>query len=1353
MLTTSEDKDFLSDIAKKFISFRKIISEEADEEESCLCEGCLRKCQSISNEKCSKSYDDFLCYVEDGKCKTEASRNFCHKCNTDETKLRKQFNVFQYQMFLEEYMKELNKIHPKEANSRGLLIYHGLGSGKTCSGLLVGEACKFYKGKARKMILMIPASLVLEPWIKELSGKCSKNPTLRKKLRDSIRKNKDKPDSEQKKIYKAICEKEGYYIVHYNAENITGGWRDALNKIPTRKGSDNPFDDSVIIIDEIHNLVNAIVNSKEGKNKISKVDIYNKIFFAKNAKVVLLTGTPIYNKPVELAYIFNMIRGYISERKNIKFETNEDVFNKLFLKSKGDKYEALNPNMFRRRINGLVSYYKGASEKQFARKVEENVYIPFEDSQQRDYETIRKLEAESMRDDTGKSGKNSSARIRQNTAMISNVHLPRFLFDKNLQKNYDSIPGNHIKKNGVPIPPRHIKERTLKNKTLPSMVAKEDYQNVIELLDNDFKPLHVDNDLHKISRKMYHAMKLIKKSRGPTIFYSQYEGLYGITLFAEAMKQNGYVDFDKLKGGRDEARRRKGLPEEDPEHIKGTYMLWTGNHAINATRKIYNSFENKDGSLIKCFLMTKAGKEGINLLGVRQIHILEPWWNDVINEQVIGRGVRMCSHNHIRKSDFTDLRIKQEEATDEQRLVNIYKYYGLPDLRPMEYMRSGTIKKSLIPMIKEAQKEMKRKSTDYHIYRIAERKKQKERVFLELMKDVAIDCFINAIINGREEEGCFVDENHQDYFESWNVRDNNLMEEDNNPTSGFKLIKINGKYYWKDRKNKVYDRKREEGNLLKPIRHLEYVSIGKLVNGEIKATYDNIKIDIGERDMKPELEMIVTDYLKNTMGYNLKSRKVLFISSRVNVLYELLNAGANVTIYDDYNDNVGKQIKEDMMNLSFKNKSFSKSKKGKYDLIYAEELEEDLNSDFIIVPNSFNIDSNSIVFKVRNIKGKFYLINKNEYRNELISDVAKYYKGDLSKIKEIPSDVNSYAELELLIRNERVPNALSNFKNSYVMRNSKNFLDEQVMEIYRDKNLSRENKKIIVDNNLFTFKKLQENIDLLGKAEILSLKTKKDLKKEKKKVKKIKSIISQIQIDGTIREMQALKKETTIDISKIKTTAPKKPKAKTVKKKRVKIGEACEEDKDCYSKKCEDKVCVSKTKKKSKKKKAPTKKKTDTKKKTTQKKSVRKAPTEPAKKHEEGFEKIGNDGNVYVVKIIKNGNKRWIKKKGQTTKKKTATKAKTQRKTKKKTTKPKTKRKTKKKTASKKKKKSTDVLAKKMKKDVKKIFKENKKDILEGKLTRKHIKRAIDKKYGKGTYKANKEIVKRYIEEEAAKLN
>jgi len=102
----------------------------------------------------------------------------------------------------------------------------------------------------------------------------------------------------------------------------------------TENYTKNIFDDSVVIIDEAHNLISRIVNKisalrvlddKKSKRKFQQesinrgietsqelsLQIYHMLMMAVNCKIVLLTGTPMINYPNEIGILFNILRGYI----------------------------------------------------------------------------------------------------------------------------------------------------------------------------------------------------------------------------------------------------------------------------------------------------------------------------------------------------------------------------------------------------------------------------------------------------------------------------------------------------------------------------------------------------------------------------------------------------------------------------------------------------------------------------------------------------------------------------------------------------------------------------------------------------------------------------------------------------------------------------------------------------------------------------------------------------------------------------------------------------------------------------------------------------------------------------------
>jgi hypothetical protein len=90
-------------------------------------------------------------------------------------------------------------------------------------------------------------------------------------------------------------------------------------------------------------------------------------------------------------------------------------------------------------------------------------------------------------------------------------------------------------------------------------------------------------------------------------------------------------------------------------------------------RKMANN--NNMGEIIKVFMITSSGSEGINLRNTRYVHIMEPYWHPVRTEQVIGRARRICSHKNLPEElqtvevfmylmTFTEQQLKSDEAKE-----------------------------------------------------------------------------------------------------------------------------------------------------------------------------------------------------------------------------------------------------------------------------------------------------------------------------------------------------------------------------------------------------------------------------------------------------------------------------------------------------------------------------------------------------------------------------------------------------------------------------------------------------------------------------------------------------------------
>tara|TARA_Y100001958_G_scaffold159738_1_gene162912 strand:- start:6519 stop:9893 length:3375 start_codon:yes stop_codon:yes gene_type:complete len=251
-------------------------------------------------------------------------------CDRDEDK---PFSPMTHQKIVRDYLSLYTPY-------RGLLLFHGLGSGKTCSSIAIAEGMK----TSKPVIVMTPASLRMNyieeikkcgdmiyrknqfwefistpdssPIIEQLSYMLSLSVEFIKKQGGAWLVNMSKPsnfdtlDSTQKasldiQLNEMIRHK--YQFINYN------GMRMSHLRALTNNFSKNPFDNAVIIIDEAHNFVSRIVNKmgKKGKGDSMSMKLYNYLLNAQNSRIVLLTGTPIINYPNEIGILFNILRGKI----------------------------------------------------------------------------------------------------------------------------------------------------------------------------------------------------------------------------------------------------------------------------------------------------------------------------------------------------------------------------------------------------------------------------------------------------------------------------------------------------------------------------------------------------------------------------------------------------------------------------------------------------------------------------------------------------------------------------------------------------------------------------------------------------------------------------------------------------------------------------------------------------------------------------------------------------------------------------------------------------------------------------------------------------------------------------------
>ena len=268
--------------------------------------------------------------------------------------------LHKYQEFVGKYL-DYNSPH------RDILLYHGLGSGKSRTAINVYNILYNYSPEWNVFIIL-KATLKESTWYGEL------NKWLQKE--------------EKEFRYKNIK------FISYDAPNADKLFLEAVKSVDVSKKS-------MYIIDEAHNFIKNVytnISSKQGRRALT---IYEHIIQDKKdndtTRVILISGSPAIHVPFELALTLNLLRPNI-------FPKSESLFNQLYVST--GAYPIINPttkNNFQRRIIGLVSHYIGATPDFFAKKVVNYVDIPMSEYQLNIYDHYEKIEEKIARKSRSKS--------------------------------------------------------------------------------------------------------------------------------------------------------------------------------------------------------------------------------------------------------------------------------------------------------------------------------------------------------------------------------------------------------------------------------------------------------------------------------------------------------------------------------------------------------------------------------------------------------------------------------------------------------------------------------------------------------------------------------------------------------------------------------------------------------------------------------------------------------------------------------------------------------------------------------------------------------------------------------------
>ena len=649
-------------------------------------------------------------------------------CNVD-------FELAPHQLFVKNFLSF-------ETPYNSLLLYHGLGSGKTCSAIGVAEEMRDFNKQlgTTQRIIIVASPNVQENFklqlfdrskLRLVDGIWTINSCTGNKFLREINPMNIKGLSEEKIVtqvnrlinlsylFLGYIEFANYISKKSSLPSDVVKDRDGIIKRRLK----NHFDNRLIIIDEVHN----IRVTDDNKNKRVAQELFKLVNNVKSLRLLLLSATPLYNSYKEIIWLIN-IMNINDNRSAIEASDVFDIQGNF--KRDLDGYES-GKELLRRKATGYISYVRGDNPYTFPYRIWPSQFAPnktLDNFPRPAFQLNRKPLSEFIKHLSLYIGE-----LQEYQNDVYNYIIEKFKGD-GLQeslskfKNLDSLGyvllQRPIEALNMVYPNERFEsgsdveiEELLGKKGLSNIVTyKESYsppfRGNFKYKDTKFGRIFSPSEIGKYSSKIKRITDNIINSDGVVLIYSQYLDA-GVVPMALALEEMGFS-------------RHSGIPslfESPPTKYKldlntytnissktanyAKYIMITGDKQLspNNVNELLaaTNINNTNGDKVKVILISLAGAEGLDFKYIRQVHIMEPWYNLSRIEQIIGRAVRNCSHKNL---------------PFEKRNVELFLH--------------GT---NLSNEDDEA--------ADIYIYRLAEYKAIQIGHVNRILKEVSVDCLLN----------------------------------------------------------------------------------------------------------------------------------------------------------------------------------------------------------------------------------------------------------------------------------------------------------------------------------------------------------------------------------------------------------------------------------------------------------------------------------------------------------------------------------------------------------------------------------------------------------------------------------
>jgi hypothetical protein len=593
-----------------------------------------------------------------------------------------------------------------------LLIFQGLGTGKTCLSVFVYEfARKFILNEEpdfpmKKALVIVRGPNSKKNFIRELANVCTTGEYVPKN--DEI-----KQESGEKLFTKLTPEKRYLRTLrlvkkNYQIETFIK-FATELSKMSDERKK-KMFSNTHIIIDEVHNL-----RFQPRKATVSLYEQYHKLLHVvENSKILLLSATPMRDQPEEIVSILNLL---LPNDKQLNMQTFKNKFlddNGILKQSKMGELSDL--------MKGYISYVR--SMESTAKRIfmgditspMKNIFTVVHDmhqTQKKGYMNAWNLEKEKSIEDINDSDDDDEEKNDENVEGGEQQGL----YEKSRQASLMVFPDGTYGKEGL------SNFLNIDKKNLAHLTPK--FQKELLKYGDSFE--QKIKALSEYSDKYAYIINEIVSHPEEKIFiYSSFVRGGGALLIGALLEffNFSHIETDRLFKAditeEEETVEEKSLNVQEEENIidkilpnSNRFCIITGTNlspavSDNLINRVYNHKQNTKGEYLRIIIGSHVVGEGLSFKCVRQLHVVTPHWNNSVTEQAIGRGFRAFSH---------------DDLPEKYRYIKIYRHVSSP----------GNNNNSI----------------DLKMYKLSEDKDIKIKSIERIMKESAVDCLNNRERNIR----------------------------------------------------------------------------------------------------------------------------------------------------------------------------------------------------------------------------------------------------------------------------------------------------------------------------------------------------------------------------------------------------------------------------------------------------------------------------------------------------------------------------------------------------------------------------------------------------------------------------